>query len=144
MPRPIDLWFFAGLALAWGTAYAVWFQPWLVRYRRTAGIMAALEAGEASGWAWVRLRVRGAGTAALLALTSLTTGGWGLLEAAFGVDPSALAPFQDSGVWRAVLGDEVALRAAALTSFAAAILTLRARLRDVRTLPRDGSAGGQG
>ncbi len=140
MLHRFDVWFFAVLLVAWGIAYAVWFRPWLARYRLTAGIVAALQAREARGWAWVRLRLRGAETALLLALTSLATGGWGLIEAAFGIDPSALAPFQESALWRAVLRDETALRAAALTTFAAAVLTLRARLRDVRTVPHDGTA----
>lgn len=127
--------FFAVLLIAWLVTYAVWLRPWLIHYQRTAGAMASVERGEARGLAWVALHLRGAKTALLLAATSLLSGGWGLVEAAFGVDPSALAPFQESALWRALLGDEMALRAAALASFAAAVLTLRARLRDVRTVP---------
>lgn len=140
MPYPIALGFFVGLVLAWGVASAVWFLPWLVHYRRAAGIVAVLDAGQAHGLAWLRLRLRGAKTVGLLAATSLTTGGWGLLQGASGLDPSALAPFQDATLWRTVLHDETALRAAALTTFAAAVLTLRGKLRDVRTVPRDGAA----
>ena len=131
---------FAALLLAaWTVAYFVWFRPWLVKYRLTAGIMARIQVEEAAGGHWLNLKLQGAKTAILLAITSLATGGWGLLEELFGIDPSSLAPFQDSAIWKALLHDEMALKAAALTTFAAAFLTLAGKLRDVKIVPKTGA-----
>lgn len=142
--RAFSYGFFVALLLAWVAAYFVWLRPWLIRYRRTAGVMAAIERREAGGLAWLMLKLHGARTTLLLAATSLVTGGWGAVETGLGVDPSVLAPFQDAALWRVVLRDEAALRAAALATLAAAILTLRARLRDIRTVPHDSSDEAEG
>ena len=134
----LKLWFPLALLAAWIIAWFAVFLPWLRTYHLTAGIMARLQAGEATGLHWLALKLQGAKTALLLFVTSLFTGAWGMLEAAFGVDPSALAPFQDSGIWKALLHDEMALRAAALTTFAAAFLTLYGKVRDVKIAPKVG------
>ena len=138
----LNVWFPAALLVGWLIAYIGYLRPWLRAYRLTAGLMARIQAEEAMGLAWLRLRLQGARTALLLFATSLVTGSWGLVEALFGVDPSALAPFQDAGLWKAVLHDEMALRAAAVATFAAALLTLRGKLRDIRSVPQ--ASGGQG
>ena len=143
--RPVDDAFFALLLLAWAVTAAVWFRPWLARYRRSAGLATAVGRVEAGSLAWVELKLRGLKTTLLLAATSLASGGWGLVEAAFGLDPSALAPFEDSALWRAGRRDEGALRAAALATFAAAVLVLRGKLHDVRVVPSpDAVRGGEG
>ena len=123
------------LALAWAAAYLIWLRPWLKAYRRTAGIMARIAAGEARGLAWLRLRLRGVKTTALLFLTSVATGGLSLAETLAGLDPSGLAPFQDAAVWHALVSDDVAVKAASVATLVAAVLALRARLRDLRTVP---------
>jgi hypothetical protein len=130
-----NLWFVGALALAWIVVYFAWLRPWLRTYQRTAGIMAVLEADEAKGFGWICLKLKGAGSAILLFVTSIVTGGWGLVEALFGVDPSALAPFQDSQLWKGLLHDEMALKAAAIATFAGAVLVLRGKLHDVKIVP---------
>lgn len=127
--------FLGCLALAWTAAYLVWLRPWLRSYRRTAGIMAAVTSGEARDLALLRLRLRGVKTTALLFFTSAATGSLSLIENLAGLDPSGLAPFQDAGVWRALVSDDIAIKAASLATLAAAVLALRGRLRDLRTMP---------
>lgn len=127
--------FLGCLALAWTATYLIWLRPWLKSYRRTAGIMAAVTSGEARGLAWLRLRLQGVKTTALLFLTSAATGGLSAAENLAGLDPSGLAPFQDAGVWRALVSDDIAIKVASVATLVAAVLALRGRLRDLRTMP---------
>jgi hypothetical protein len=135
VPSLIVLWFPAVLLAAWLVVYFVWLRPWLKTYQFTAGIIAMIEADEAKGLKWLGIKLKGAWAAILLFVTSMLTGGWGLIEALFGVDPSALAPFQDSAMWKWLLQDEMAIRAAAVATFASAILVLKGKLHDVKIVP---------
>jgi hypothetical protein len=135
LPSLFNLYFAGGLGLAWLVVYFAWLRPWLKTYQRTAGIMVTIEADEAKGLKWLGLKLKGAWTAILLFVTSILTGGWGLIEALFGVDPSALAPFQESALWKGLLQDEMALRAAAIATFAGAVLVLKGKLHDVKIVP---------
>lgn len=120
-------------------AYFIWGRKWLMKYQFTAGILDKLQNDELGWFAWLHLRLKGLWTSLLLFATSMFTGGWGLIQALFGVDPSALAPFQDSAIWKVVLHDEQAIRAASIAMFIGAIMTLKGKLHDAMTTPKPGA-----
>ena len=128
--------FFLGLLLVWVVAWFAYIQPKLAAYHATAGIVAQLDAKEHSFYAWFRLKLHGLWAVVMLFVTSLLTGGAQLVEQLVGLDPTALAPFQDSALWRALVGDEVALKAAAAAAFASALLVLHGKLKDDQTVPQ--------
>lgn len=122
--------------------FVAWFflvRPWLMRYQATAGILQRLEEDELKGISWLWLKLKGLWTLILLWVTSLLTGCWGLVEAAFGVDPSALAPFQNSSIWHGILQDEMALRAASIATLVAAVIALKGKVHDIATPPKSGA-----
>lgn len=129
-------WFVFALTLAWLVAYFAMIRPWLVSYRYTAGIMQRIRSGEQTTWAAFRLKLRGLKTVILLFATSVFTGGFHAVQSLLGLDPTALAPFQDSALYKSLLGDEVAIKTAAVATLAATVLLLRGKLRDVKTVPQ--------
>ncbi len=135
--------FLAVLLIAWAIAYLLWVRPWLTSYRKTAGLMRRIEAGEQTGLAWLALRLHGLKTFVLLFLTSVFTGGFEAAQALLGLDPADLTALQEPALWKVLLGDEMAIKAAAVATLAAALLLLKGKLRDVRTVPEpDGTEAG--
>ncbi|WP_131114309.1 hypothetical protein [Lichenihabitans psoromatis] len=136
----LDLVFPFALLTAWAIAWFAVIHPWLLAYRWTAGLTAEIDAREYSALTWILLRLKGLRTALMLFVASLIGGFWDLIQTVLGVDPSALSPFQDTLLWKAVLQDDIAIKAAGLAAFASALLVLHGKLKDVRTVPRNDPA----
>ncbi len=124
--------FLALLVVLWFT----FIKPTLAQYRATAGITAQLAMREHSAWQWFVLQIEGLKSVILMLIVSFFTAASDLMQSALGLDPAALAPFQDPDLWKVIVAQQTALKAASIVTFGIALLTLKGKLKDVRTVPQ--------
>ena len=131
-----NLIFLVVLILVWIVAWFAFIRPKLAAYHATAGVIAQLNAREHSALGWLGLKLQGLKTVLFLFAGSIFTGGFTFLQSLLGLDPTALAPFQDTTIWKTLVGDEMALKVSAAAALAAAILVLHGKLKDIETVPQ--------
>ena len=121
------------VVLAWTVAWFTYLAPKLRAYRRTAGIMAELDAGEHAFLHWVELHLRGLKTVAVSALVSglaaLKAAADAGVSAVAGLEPADLDPLRNAELWRAFLSDRLVLQVIAGLGLATAMLAIKGHLR---------------
>lgn len=140
-----NLIFFAFGTFAWAVLFFVYIKPRWLLFRQAMGITAEAKAASPAVvalmgddapkltiWQRIDLKIRGLKGTILAFFSWILLAGTQVLNA---LDPSTLSSVKDTGLWQALVGDQLAVKAVAGITFLIAFLSIRGQWHAARVVP---------